>query len=58
MEQWRRLAALHDPFAAGRILDDNRQILCMCAGHSDGDLCLNMATLDNHGGQDTKVKVK
>ena len=27
MEQWRRLAALHDPFAAGRSLDDSRQIL-------------------------------
>ena len=27
MEQWRRLAALYDPLAAGRSLDDSRQIL-------------------------------
>ena len=27
LEQWRRLAALSDPFAAGRSLDDSRQIL-------------------------------
>ena len=27
LEQWRRLAALYDPFAAGRSLDDSRQIL-------------------------------
>ena len=27
LEQWRRLAALCDPLAAGRSLDDNRQIL-------------------------------
>ena len=27
MEQWRRLAALYDPLAAGRTLDDSRQIL-------------------------------
>ena len=26
-EQWRRLAALYDPLAAGRSLDDSRQIL-------------------------------
>ena len=27
LEQWRRLAALYDPFAAGRSPDDSRQIL-------------------------------
>ena len=27
LEQWRRLAALYDPPAAGRSLDDSRQIL-------------------------------
>ena len=27
LEQWRRLAALYDPLAAGRTLDDSRQIL-------------------------------
>ena len=27
LEQWRRLAALYDPLAAGRSLDDSRQIL-------------------------------
>ena len=27
LEQWRRLAAMHDPLAAGRSLDDSRQIL-------------------------------
>ena len=27
LEQWRRLAALYDPFAAGRSLDNSRQIL-------------------------------
>ena len=27
LEQWRRLAALYDPSAAGRSLDDSRQIL-------------------------------
>ena len=27
VEQWRRLAALYDPLAAGRSLDDSRQIL-------------------------------
>ena len=27
LEQWRRLVALHDPLAAGRSLDDRRQIL-------------------------------
>ena len=27
LERWRRLAALHDPLAAGRSLDDSRQIL-------------------------------
>ena len=27
MEQWRRLAAMHDPLAAGRIFDDSRKIL-------------------------------
>ena len=27
LEQWRRLAALSDPLAAGRSLDDSRQIL-------------------------------
>ena len=27
LEQWRRLAALYDPLAAGRSLDDRRQIL-------------------------------
>ena len=27
LEQWRRLAALHDPSAAGRSLDDSRQNL-------------------------------
>ena len=27
LEQWRRLAALYDPLAAGRILDLRRQIL-------------------------------
>ena len=26
LEQWRRLAALYDPLAAGRSLDDSRQI--------------------------------
>ena len=26
LEQWRRLAALHDPLAAGRSLDNSRQI--------------------------------
>ena len=27
LEEWRRLAALYDPLAAGRSLDDSRQIL-------------------------------
>ena len=27
LEQWRRLAALYDPSAAGRSLDDSRQTL-------------------------------
>ena len=27
LEQWRRLAALYDPLAAGRSLDDSRHIL-------------------------------
>ena len=27
LEQWRRLAALNDPLAAGRRLDDSRQVL-------------------------------
>ena len=27
LKQWRRLAALYDPLAAGRILDDSRQTL-------------------------------
>ena len=27
LEQWRRLAALYDSLAAGRSLDDSRQIL-------------------------------
>ena len=29
LEQWRRLAAVYDPLAAGRILDDSRQILSL-----------------------------
>ena len=27
LEQWRRLATMHDPLAAGRSFDDSRQIL-------------------------------
>ena len=29
LEQWQRLAALHDPVAAGRSLDDSRQLLSL-----------------------------
>ena len=39
LDQWRRLAALYDPLAAGRSLDDSRQILSPPKAAQIDDLC-------------------
>ena len=46
LEQWRRLAALYDPFAAGRSLGDSRQILS--PPKASAESCQNRRPLTHH----------
>ena len=45
--QWRRLAAFYDPLAAGRSLDDSRQILSPPKAAQTDDLAHTIQALDN-----------
>ena len=47
LEQWRRLAAMYDPLAAGRSLDDSRQILSPTKGSKLEDLSHALQALEN-----------
>ena len=47
LEQWRRLAALYDPLAAGRSLDDSRQILSPSKNAKIDDLSHTIQAWEN-----------
>ena len=49
LEQWRRLAAMYDPLAAGRSLDDSRQILSPTKVNELRDLSHALQAWENLG---------